>query len=229
MKIEYQDRIDDYLLGRMPEEERKRFEVDMEDNSELKEQLKFTETVQQAIRSRNEKLAKIKEWQEKHEHEERLSPSRSNLRQLLYWSSGIAAMFIAGFFLFQNLYIVNSPNPMPMPNINGATFRASSDNFDILELIDQRNYKEAMDLIEEKNLNAKSDSLEIVQDSDMEEEQKAYDMQLVKDKMDELKWLKAYTLLGMGQQTEALLLLDELRDKKGNYQMAADSLYNQIK
>ena len=49
------DRIDDYLLDRMNEEERRAFENDIENNMELREQMKFTEMVQRALKSKVEK------------------------------------------------------------------------------------------------------------------------------------------------------------------------------
>lgn len=55
MKKEYQDRIDDYLLDRMTEEERRAFENDIENNKELREQMKFTEMVQGTLKSKVEK------------------------------------------------------------------------------------------------------------------------------------------------------------------------------
>ena len=55
MKKEYQDRIDDYLLDRMTEEERRAFENDIENNKELREQMKFTGMVQGALKSKVEK------------------------------------------------------------------------------------------------------------------------------------------------------------------------------
>ena len=55
MKKGYQDRIDDYLLDRMNEEERRAFENDIENNMELREQMKFTEMVQRALKSKVEK------------------------------------------------------------------------------------------------------------------------------------------------------------------------------
>ena len=84
-------------------------------------------------------------------------------------------------------------------------------------------------MIEEKYLAVQDDSLDIVQDATMDAERKESDMQIVKDKQDELKWLKAHALLGLSQQETALRILDELRNEEGYYQMAADSLYNHIK
>ena len=258
MKIEFQDRIDDYLLDRLSDEERKSFESDTAEDAELKEQLQFTETVQQATKSRNEKLAAMEEWKDDYVWEdervaaasaaeyrptgsgydycpaptmkESRSMPRSSGRRIFYWISGIAAVFVVGFFLIQNLYVANCPvEYMPSPRMNDMTLRAGSDNSEIELLLSQKKYEDALDLIEEKYLAVKDDSLEIVQDETMDAERKEYDMQIVKDKQDELKWLKAHALLGLSQQETALRILDELRNKEGYYQMAADSLYNHIK
>ena len=258
MKIEFQDRIDDYLLARMSDEERKSFESDAAEDAELKEQLQFTETVQQATKSRNEKLAAMEEWKDDYVWEDervaaasaaeyrptgsgydycpapttesRRVGNSSPFKKIFYWASGIAAVFVVGFFLIQNLYVANSPNEyMPSPRMNDMTIRAGSDNSEIELLLSQKKYEDALDLIEEKYLAVQDDSLDIVQDATMDAEQKEYDMQIVKDKQDELKWLKAHALLGLSQQEIALRILDELRNEEGYYQMAADSLYNHIK
>ena len=258
MKIDYQDRIDDYLLDRMSAEERKRFESDAIANAELKEQLQFTESVQQATRSRNEKLAAMEEWRDDYvwederaaaasaaeyrptgsgynycpvpTMEESRSMSRSSGRRIFYWISGIAAVFVVGFFLIQNLFVADSPSEyMPSPKMNDMTLRAGSDNSEIELLLNQKKYKDALDIIEKKFLAVKKDSLDIVQDESIDAERKEYDIQIVKDKQDELKWLKAHALIGVCKQAAALHLLDELRNEEGYYQMVADSLYNHIK
>ena len=136
MKIDFQDRIDDYLLDRMSDEERKSFETDAAEDVELKDQLQFTETVKQATKSRNEKLAAMEEWKDDYAWEddrvvaasaaeyratgsgydycpeptmeESHSMPRSSGRRIFYWISGIAAMFIVGVFVF-NLYLPSSP------------------------------------------------------------------------------------------------------------------------
>ena len=255
MKIEFQDRIDDYLLDRMSDEERTSFETDAAEDAELKEQLQFTETFQQATKSRNEKLAAMEEWKDDYvweddravaasaaeyrptgsgfdycpapEMENRRVATSSPIKKMLYWVSGIAAIFVVGFLLIQNLYVANSPVEYMLSN--DMTLRAGSDNSEIELLLSQKKYEDALDLIEEKYLAVQDDSLDIVQDATIDAERKEYDMQLVKDKQDELKWLKAHALLGLSQQEIALRILDELRNEEDYYQMAADSLYNHIK
>ena len=63
MNQEYQDRIDQYLLKEMSEEECQSFKQEVEKDGELKEQLEFTEYVRAAIISRSEKLAQIRRWE----------------------------------------------------------------------------------------------------------------------------------------------------------------------
>lgn len=121
MKIDFQDRIDDYLLDRMSDGERKRFESDIANNPELEEQLKFTKTIHQATKSRNEKLIKIKKWRDDYIREGRnasvgnyiatgtddyyCEPTQvtrhkqhTDSRKITYWLSGIAAIAIIGVF-----------------------------------------------------------------------------------------------------------------------------------
>ncbi|UKK47307.1 hypothetical protein L6475_08725 [Prevotella sp. E9-3] len=226
MKIEFQDRIDDYLLNRMSDEERKSFELDAAVDAELKEQLQFTETLQQAAKSRNEKLTSMEEWKDDYVWKNEKVANR----RIFYWISGLAAIFIAGFFVIQNLYMAdNSSEYSPSLMINDVTLRAGTDNSEIEKLLGQKKYEDALNLIEEKYLAVQDDSLDIVQDATIDAERKEYDMQIVKDKQDELKWLKAHALLGLSQQETALRILDELRNDEGYYQMAADSLLQLIR
>lgn len=135
MKKNFQNRINDYLLGRMSDKEQNQFELDATEDTELKEQLQFTQSVQQVTRSRNEKLAAIEEWKDDYVwKDERVAtasaaeyratdsgydycpaPTMGNRRaatsmsfmKILYWMSSIAAVFIVGVFVF-NLYNLSS-------------------------------------------------------------------------------------------------------------------------
>ena len=135
MKIDFQDRIDEYLLDRMSDEERMTFENEVNSDKKLQEQLYFTEGVQQVLKSRNEKLAKMEEWQNDYEWdyeqnvvaaakyhltgsgydycpaptiESRRGGSSSPFKKIFYWASGIAAVFIVGVFIL-NVFSPSSP------------------------------------------------------------------------------------------------------------------------
>lgn len=62
MELNYQDKIDDYLLGRMSEKERQCFEKEILDNESIRNQLAFTQQVLYALENRNRKLAAMKAW-----------------------------------------------------------------------------------------------------------------------------------------------------------------------
>lgn len=255
MKIDYQDRIDEYLLNRMTDEERSTFEQDVNHDEELQDQLSFTKDVQQIVIRRNEMLAKMKQWEEEGlledndtevaeyratgsgynycpapSREEKHPIAHSSSRRVIYWLSGIAAVFVAGFFLFQNLYVTDTADDyLSTMQMSEVTLRAGSDNSELKLLLSQKKYEEALHRIDDKCSMLKNDSIELAQDLTKDDEQKEYDFMIIKDKQDELKWLKAYTLLCMNQKDMALKVLNELRSTEGYYQMSADSLYKQLK
>lgn len=255
MNINNQDRIDNYLLNRMSDEERKAFEADVAKDTHLKEQMTFTKNVMNAIKSRNEKLAMIKEWQNdyvwKSETDEIDSAIESHIsdrnnynrpsikdsqkahysskKQILYWASGIAAVVIAGFFLFHNLYMTETKNEFSTLPMGITNLRAGSDYSDIELLLNQKKYEEALSLIEQETNSLRGDSVEIFQDLSIDLEKRDFKLQEVRMQQEDLKWLKIYALLGINNQHDAFRLLDEMRQEEGYYQMAADSLYNHLK
>lgn len=117
MKKEFQDRIDDYILGRMSGEEKAQFEVEINEDSTKREQLEFTENVRNAIASREGKLARVRQMHRMYgqasfhmqasgtdgrccaapipEYIEQ-KPQRRVLR---WWVSGIAAVLIIGLLV----------------------------------------------------------------------------------------------------------------------------------
>lgn len=217
MKKEYQDKIDEYLLHRMSDEERKEFEKELDGDKELQEQLEFTEDVQQVMKSRNEKLAKMEEWKGD-------DMQHTSNHRLLYWLSGVAAVFIVGFFI--NLYWTDGNQNM---GIDDMTIRDATSYSDIKQLLEQRKYDEALSQIEYKVSLLSSDSVRNAQDSNLDEDIREKKLQLVMEQQDELNWLKVHALLGLRRHEELMLLLKEMRSKEGEYQMAADSLYQLIR
>ena len=98
MRLEYQDDIDRYLLGRMSDEEIALFEAKCAENTELKEQLEHTQDVKMVISERSKMLERIQGWDDEY-NEEKEAAARKK-RSAIYWSSGIAAAFVIGYFLF---------------------------------------------------------------------------------------------------------------------------------
>lgn len=221
---EYQDRIDEYILDRMSEEERATFEKEMAADAELQEQVAFMQNMKKALKSRNEKLAAMNEWENDYvwkneEASDEVDEDHKKIRRIVYWVSGIAAVFVAG------LLIIRTPSNID-PN---GMLRGGSSYAYIDTLIMQEKYQEALDRINEETLTCRNDSIETVQDSLMSNEALEYNMLLIKDRQDDLKWQTIMALLGMGRKDEALMLLNELRREKGEYQKDAKALYKLVK
>lgn len=91
MNQEYQDRIDQYLLKEMSEEECQSFMQEVEKDEELKDQLEFTEYVRAAIISRSEKLAQIRRWESFYEMAEERRRKQQIFAQEDYHRSTVCA------------------------------------------------------------------------------------------------------------------------------------------
>ena len=77
MDEKFQDRIDNYLLNRMDDAEKAKFLREVEQDERKKEQLEFTQNVKDAIRSREEKLLVLKQFQKQYEQERRAAAYRA--------------------------------------------------------------------------------------------------------------------------------------------------------
>ena len=136
MDEKFQDRIDDYLLNRMNEDEKIEFHRVVEQDKEKKMQLEFTQNVKDCIRSREEKLKAIANFQRQYEEEQTASayrptgtghavrncaaPSYMEERYVWpkkkwLWISAVAAVLVVGFFAIKPMFDYE-----PSPNYNGA-------------------------------------------------------------------------------------------------------------
>lgn len=235
MKFDYQDKIDDYLLNRISEEERLAFEKEVSENAELREQLDYTRSVQEAVTSRSEMLAAMRKWENDYQWEnERVAVAyaaneapRPAKKRLVYWISGVAAVFVIGMFLL--IKPAGSPPDIDPNNVVlGDSYRAGQDYSAIEDMLQQKDYDEALVYIEQEIDSLRMDSIEIRTNQTIAGDELEYEMGLIKESQDLLKWLKVQALIGLDRCKEALLLLDELRDADCDYKRQADSLYNQI-
>ena len=267
MKIEFQDRIDDYLLDRMSDEERRSFESDTVEDAELKEQLQFTEAVQQATKSRSEKLAAMEEWKDDYVWEDdevaavssteyratgngydycptpsmesRQVAKSSPFKKMLYWVSGIAAIFIIGVFVFnrynttsQEESIGTASRPTDDANKNGDVPFMGRKDMDIESQLAKGNYSKALARIEKDEADIRSDLLLLERElhsrgesrEDAMTEKDALEMKLVR-----LQYLKAQALIGLERKDEALVVLDDIRHSTSDYGLKADSLYHLLR
>ena len=128
MDEKFQDRIDNYLLNRMDDAETTEFLREVEQDKEKKEQLEFTQNVKDCIRSREEKLNDIAQFQRQYEEERRKAAYRITERaachcptpevaateharpkqKIWLWISGVAAVLVVGFFAIKPIYEYDS-------------------------------------------------------------------------------------------------------------------------
>lgn len=245
MKIEFQDAIDRYVLNEMSAKERADFEKQVAQDAELQEQLKFTQQMNTAIKSRNAKLEKMKEWEDgdirlraccSERPRERTVMSPSSKKPFLWISSiaGIAAILAFGYFLFTPTS--SSPGDVYMaPQMSVDSYRGSNSLQQIAGHINQGEYEKALAEIEkeEKSMKAKEEEWsEAVSSGTMSEEETEalnYEWEVLKDMRYDLNWMKANALLGLGREEEAMALLEKLKAEKGEHRMQADSLYSVFK
>ncbi len=119
MKKDFQDRIDEYILGRMSDEEKTQFETEVNQDPSKKEQLEFTKNVKSAITSREDKLTRMKTMKQMYDSEHlqagisakatgtddrayapapQNSPKKSSKR-IWWWASGVAAVLVIALFV----------------------------------------------------------------------------------------------------------------------------------
>ncbi|MGN0282448.1 MAG: hypothetical protein ACI4B3_09135 [Prevotella sp.] len=118
MNEQFQDRIDDFLLGNMTAAEQETFLQEVACDEEKREQLEFTKDVKDSICSREEKLRALSQFKRQYEYERRSEmeasccceaspcpceaigepePVRAKKRKWL-WIAGVAAVLVVGFF-----------------------------------------------------------------------------------------------------------------------------------
>lgn len=120
MKKDFQDRIDEYILARMSDDEKAQFEAEVNQDELKREQLEFTRNVKVSISSREDKMAKLKMMQRMYDREHKqvaasmratgtddcqYSPAPQNVKEkklskrIWWWGSGIAAVLAIGLFV----------------------------------------------------------------------------------------------------------------------------------
>lgn len=253
MRLEFQDNIDRYVLGHMTDDERLEFEEKLSMNDELKEQMELTKAVCDVLERFEdvEILERIEKMEEDDEREksgykatgsgyertvactryEEETPRSSN-RMFIYWISGIAALFIVGFFLFKNVYFVEDADVAFSPLPQGVSTIRGIDST-IENLLAKADYQGAFDRIvtleDEIATELMMIDREINSRGGGEDEKLAYKQKELKVRQEELSWLKVQALLGLNRKEEAIALLEKIRNSESEYKEQADSLYNMLK
>ena len=257
MKEEYQDRIEDYLFERMSDTERLAFEKDLEKDAELRDQYEFVSMVKTALMLENIDND-VSEWSKAYREREAAAIAaqetgykatgsgyettvsytkyedetpHSSKRHIIYWISGIAALFIVGFFLFNNIFVGEDADIVFSPQSQGvSTIRGIDTTTE--NLLAKADYKGALSRIEslEDEISTKLMVIEREKDSrGPEQDDTVEEIEMLKYRQEELSWLKVQALLGLNRTGEAIALLDEIRNSESDYKEKADSLYNVLK
>lgn len=240
MDEQLQDRIDEYLMGRMNAADSRRFERDLESEVELLDQYEFTRLVKDAVVEQ----AKVKQLMQTWDSQEGQSslaggagmqhpspsPHQAHRRRLWYWVWGIASVAAVVVAVVMPLRYHNMAR---FADMTATSTLPSEDGMrQIRTFLHQKDFTRALQQIrrEERRLERQyqrrlflygdggADTM--VSDEEMSPELKAL--------CDDLKWLKVHALLGLSLKDDVKSLLEELMDNDGEYQRLARSLYEQL-
>lgn len=224
-----QELIDRYIKDEMVAEERRQFEKLLSEDAELQEQYEFTRQLQEALKSRMEKINLMKQWEDE---EAEPAVQKAGHRKTLW---RIVASVAAVVVISVSLYMFIQPSTqVKMPSLTesyGDVYRSSGELSQVKNLILEKRYAEALQMIDSLEKWTQVDEKNGVKAnmSNEERERIQYEREVERQEADRLKWLKVYALMGLERREEALQLLDELRCSNGIYQRKADSLYWLIK
>jgi len=242
MNIDFQDRIDDYVLGRMSDEDRSQFEIEVSQDHAKREQLELTQNVRKALTSRQKKLAMMQEFEKKYQQQQVCAvanevdyrcampqqvASSSKIPYRRLWLSriiGIAAVLAVGFFIVYT-FVPSGENGITPVNMNVENMRGDNSLAQITVMINNKQYEEALRLIRQSELENKQERDSITSHTLQSEELK-YMLSILKQQRYDLIWMKANAFIGLHRTDEAIMQLQELRHQDNPYKTQADSLYN---
>ena len=120
MNRNFQDRIDDYIQGRMSTEDRALFEAELSQDEAKQKQFEFTKNLKRAITSREDKMAMMAKMRARYDAESTTAHTESESRtpaaaskvhiskRALIWISSIAAVLVVGLFIMPSFPLFDS-------------------------------------------------------------------------------------------------------------------------
>ena len=223
MNIDFQDRIDDYVIGRMSENDKHQFEMEVSQDKEKQECLEFTQNVRTTLSSHEHKRTEITKMSEQYKSGHR--------HHIGIWTSGIAAILIVGFFLFKPQFN-SSISPV---SLSVDMYRGDGTLSNIVRLVNEKKYNEAIISIEcierdfDDNTLEKTEKFLMDSISDYERQRLQYKQGMRQHTMYTLLWFKANAYIGLRHYEQAADVLNDLRLSECEYKTSADSLYHLIK
>lgn len=224
INADYQEKIDSYILGEMNDRDAAMFENELSSNRDLYDQYLFTLNVKKGLEDRNRIKSMLEECNRS------IAIKNRNKKRALYSTiSGIAAIAIFGFFLFNH-----SNSSIIMPELNNemySTYRGNPDLQSVASLIMNKQYETATSKIDSLDNVLTNEISQLTKEHSGEEEKDElmYFLELQQSLRDELMWLKLYALVGVGDKENAKKCLFDIKNSDSKYKLQADSIYNKIK
>jgi hypothetical protein len=210
------ERIDNYILGRMSNEERQTFEKEMSVNSELQEKVALHRDIVRAMR-----IERDKEYLQSLERDikvQEMTERRRRTFAMRISSIAAAACLVLGVFVH---FDTQSDYRQYGLGIELAVSRGGGDSDKVVELINDGNYDEALSLIAE--VEAKPFVCDDTNPEIVEAERDEYQRE-----QDELQWHKTVAYMRMGKYIKAKKLLKQIASSDSEYkdeaQAALDAL-----
>ena len=211
-----EERIDNYILGRMSNEERQAFEKEISVNTELQEKVALHRDIVRAMRIESDK-----EYLQSLERDikmQKMTERRRRTFAMRISSIVVAACLVLGVFVH---FDTQSDYRQYGLGIELAVSRGGGDSDKVAELINDGNYDEALSLIAEAE--AKPFVCDDTNPEIVEAERDEYQRE-----QDELQWNKTVAYMRMGKYIEAKRLLKQIASSDSEYkdeaQAALDAL-----
>lgn len=211
------DKIDKYLTSEMSGNEMAIFESELSNDLKLKEDLEFVKSLKSELKDRNEKIRLIKGIKAKQKRNVSFAIS----------TVSIAAAIVLGFIIVSPQLNTYSPQ-LDMGYYD--SYRASGDITNIASLINNKEYKTAMQAIEQEEASIIQEIEVITQNSSENDSVRVkYELELAQKDQYEISWLKANALIGLKENQKAIEILNKLSQKSGAHKEDAITLLKKIK
>lgn len=211
------DKIDKYLTSEMSDNEMAIFESELSNDLKLKEDLEFVKSLKSELKDRNEKIRLIKGIKAKQKRNVSFAIS----------TVSIAAAIVLGFIIVSPQLNTYSPQ-LDMGYYD--SYRASGDITNIASLINNKEYKTAMQAIEQEEASIIQEIEVITQNSSENDSVRVkYELELAQKDQYEISWLKANALIGLKENQKAIEILNKLSQKSGAHKEDAITLLKRIK
>ena len=216
-----QDRIDNYILGKMSDEERLAFEQEMSQDESLQEEVALQRDIVRAIRLKAAKehlQAVEREIQAKERRRQVFIVKLSNVARL------VAACLIIGVIAGSSYYYVDTANTYRDCGLNiqseilaerGGARGEEKYSDKAITAMENGDYKLALDIIEE------GESIKFAFD-DPNSTLREQALLEFKFEQEDLQWFKAVTYMRMGKWIKAKRLLKEIAASDSYYKTKAE-------